>query len=468
MLPVLAAGLWLLAADTACSGFVRGTVSAAGEPPTHPLRVAFYHKDPVTLTYNWVKEVETDASTGSYMAEGLADGFYRVLALDPVGYYAMEVYDEAYLHSEATPVEVKSGLPLIDPVDFQVERGATITGRVQRVEGDGLAPLEGIIVGIEEVTDAQTMRLTGAFVGVATDSQGFYAIGLRPGIYTVDFWDYSPQPRWATQIFSNAIANEWATPVVLTNVGHEVADVGAVMQPGYVVSGVVSVPSGQAIENVAVSTEVFREETGQWGTVGSEETDAAGGFLINLPPGTYRMRFHDDSMLFEHEFWSNQASETNANAIVLTNSNVSGVDVQLDYTPLAKWAFSHNLQPFSDVEGWLREDADMDSFDNFHEFAFGTDPVDPKSGPPIKVGAVAENAVRVSALFHQNLSTAYWLEYELLQKTDLTSYVWLATPIWFQGLPATDPVTYIELSTNVPIIPDPRQFFRLRATIHPY
>jgi hypothetical protein len=104
MLAVLAAGLWLLVADTGWSGFVRGTVSAGGEPPTHSLRIAFYQKDPVTLTYNWVTEVETKASTGSYVAEGLDDGLYRVLALDPVGYYAMEVYNEAYIHSHACPV----------------------------------------------------------------------------------------------------------------------------------------------------------------------------------------------------------------------------------------------------------------------------------------------------------------------------------------------------------------------------
>lgn len=466
MLPVLAAGLWFLVANTAWSGFVRGTVSAAGQPPTHSLRVAFYHKDPVTLTYNWVTEVETDTSTGSYMAEGLADGFYRVLALDPVGYYAMKVYSEAYLHSEATPVEVKSGLPLHDPVDFQLERGATITGRVQRVEGDGLAPLEGITVTVEEVTDAETMQVKGAYAGVSTDAQGFYAIGLRPGIYCVDFWDYSSTPQWATQIYSNAIANEWATPVMLTNVGHKVTDVDAVMRRGYVISGSVTVPSGLPIGNVAVSTEVFQDETGKWGTVGSEATDAAGGFSINLPPGTYRIYFHDSSLLFERKFWNNQSSQTNTSAIVVTDSNVSEVNVQLEYTPLARWALSHNLDPLSNVEGWLGEDHDLDGYDNFHEFAFGTDPKNPRSGTPIEVNLVDGNVVRLSAFFQQNVSTAYWLQYELHQKTDLIPVVWLNTHLWFPSLAATDPVTYIQLSTNVPTVPDPSQFFRLRAKIY--
>lgn len=463
---VFAAVLCFTVVSSSFAGFIRGSVSAQGKLPTHSVRVAVYKKDPITLTYNWLMEVETEASTGAYIAASLDDGFYRVLVLDPVGYYAVKVFEESYLHSQATPIEVKSGLPQIDPVDFQVEQGATITGRVQSDEGEGPNSLEGITVTIEEVTDAETMQLKGAYVAVSTDAQGFYAIGLRPGIYCVDFWDYSSTPQWATQIYSNAIANEWATPVVLTNIGHKVTDVDAVMLRGFIISGSVTVPSGLPIGNVAVSTEVFQDETGKWGTVGSEETDAAGGFSINLPPGTYRMYFHDSSLLFERKFWNNQSSQTDASVIVVTDSNVSGINVQLEYTPLARWALSHSLDPFSNVEGWLGEDHDLDGYDNFHEFAFGTDPKNPRSGTPIEVNLVDGNVVRLSALFHQNVSTAYWLQYELHQKTNLIPVAWLNTPLWFSSLPATDPVTYIQLSTNLPTVPDPSQFFRLRAKIY--
>ena len=381
----------------------------------------------------------------------------------------MELYEDAYLHADATPVIVKNGLPEIDSVNFQVEQGAKITGRVQREDAGGLAPLEGIDVTIEGVTDTQSMQLTGAYAGVATDAQGFYAIGLRPGTYVVDFWDYSPQPQWATQIFSNVIANEWATPIVLTNAGHERSGVDAVMRPGFVVSGVVSDPSGQTTQNVAVSTEVFREDTGQWGSVGSEGTDMQGGFSINLPPGTYRMHFQDDSLLYEHESWKNQANPDNASAIEVTDSDIGDINVQLDYTPLARWAFDYGLNPFANVEGWRDNDPDSDGFDNFHEFAFGTDPTNAKSGLPIRVGpsAETESAVALSALFHQNVSTAYQMDYELLQTTDLASSNWTVIPIGLPPVPASDPLTYIELRTNVPTVQDPAQFFRLRTTIYP-
>ena len=465
----IAAALWLVTQTTGSAGFIRGTVSADGKPPIHSLRVAVHLKDPVTLIYGWVKEVATDASTGTYQVDGLVDGVYRVLVFDYEGNYAMGLYEDSYVHTDATPVVVTNGMPEIDPVNLQVEKGSKITGRVQREDVGELAPLQGITVTIEEVTDTESMQLTGAYVGVQTDAQGYYAIGLRPGIYVVGFWDYSPQPQWATQIFSNVVANEWATPIVLTNTGHERIGVDAVMQPGFVVSGVVSGPSGQTIQNVAVSTEVLRPETGEWGTVGSEGTDISGGFSINLPPGTYRMNFQDDSLLFEHEFWNDQTSNADANAIEVTASDIGDINVQLDYTPLARWAFSYGLDPFADVERWRDEDPDLDGFNNFHEFAFGTDPTDAKSGYPIRVGPSpeAENAVALSALFHQNVSTAYRLDYELLQKTDLASSSWVVTPIALPLVPASDPLTYIELSTNVPTTPDPCQFFRLRATINP-
>lgn len=464
----VAAIVWLACLSIGWSGVIRGTVSYGGLPPDHSLKVAIYLKDPITLLYDWVTEIQTDAATGSYAFAGLKDGVYRVLAFDPTGYYAMELYQDAYLHVDATPVEVIGGVAQIDPVDIQVELGATISGHVRTVVDGSPFPLEGVIVGIEEMTDTESMQLTGAFVGVATGPDGYFAIGLRPGIYTVDFWDYSPQPRWATQIFDNRIANEWATPIILTNTGHHVANVNAMMQPGYVVSGAVAKPDGTAIEHVAVAVEVFRQDTGEWGNVGSVTTDSAGRYSMNLPQGTYRMFFHDDSMLFEHEFWNDAPDNTHADAVVVTNSDVGGIDAWLEYTPLARWAFGHGLNPFADVEGWLGEDPDADKHINFHEFAFGTDPTDAASGVPIKVGPTTSNTVAISALFHQNLSTAYDFVYQLQYRTNLTTSDWTTEYVGFPTVPPSDPVSYIELGTNVPTSRDPHKFYRLRATINSY
>ena len=119
-----------------------------------------------------------------------------------------------------------------------------------------------------------------------------------------------------------------------------------------------------------------------------------------------------------------------------------------------------------------------DTYDNFQEFAVGTDPTNPSSGNPIQINPprrlpvgispLASNTVTFSALFHQNLSTAYWLQYELQYKTNLMTPGWASEYLGIPHVLPSDPVSYIELSTNVPTTPDPNKFYRLRATINTY
>jgi hypothetical protein len=446
------------------SSVIRGSITHNGLPINHSLEVQLWQLNPETLIYDNVGQTTYNPALGQYEFTNLGDGFYHVHVLDLTGVYAAEIYQDAYKEDEATTVKIEGGVTQIDPVDIALEPGATISGQVQ---GAG-APLAGIAVGVVEMTDPQDLQLTSGGFYINTDSSGEFKLGLRPGTYTVVFWDYSENPVWATQLFSNTIAHEWATPIVLASVGQHVTNVNATLQPGYEVSGQVTDTNGMALAGVFASFEVYDPNRGEWATTVSKRTGPDGFYAINFPPGEYRVKFEDDSLLYEQEYWFDAAEPNSATPINVVAASVSGIDAQLEYTPLARWAFGYGLNPFANVAGWLKDDPDSDGYDNSREFAFGTDPTDGSSGFEYLFGPVVSSTVSISALVETNLSTAYWLEYQLQQRSNLGSGSWIPSPITPTPVPGPSIPGYLRVGITVPTRPDPMLFFRTRATIHPY
>jgi hypothetical protein len=456
---------WLAGLGSGWSADIQGHVLSSGSPVGHALSIQLLKQNPNTLIYDYVADTSSNPTTGAYRLNGLADGFYHVQVLDLTGEYAAEIYEDVYREADATMIEIKNGVALIDPVDFEVQPGATVSGRVVAPDG---TPIPGLAVGIEETTDTETLQLAGASIGVGTDANGEFKVGLRPGVYTVAFWEPSDSPYWATQLFSNTIAHEWATPIVLASVGQHVSNVNATLQPGYEVSGQVRDTNGMALAGVFASFEVYDPNRGEWGTTVSKRTGPDGLYAINFTPGEYRVKFEEDSLLYEQEYWSDAAEPDNATPINVVAASVSGIDAQLEYTPLARWAFGYGLNPFANVAGWLKDDPDSDGYDNFREFAFGTDPTDASSGFEYLFGPVVNSTVSISGLVETNLSTAYWLEYQLQQRSSLGSGSWIPSPISPTPVPGPFPQGYLRVGITVPTSPDPMLFFRTRATMHPY
>ena len=467
--------VWSVGAGNCWSAIIKGTITHNEFPVGHALEVQLWQLNPETLIYDHVGQTSYDPATGQYEFKDLSDGSYLVYVLDLTGEFAAEIYQDAYRQDQATVVEIKDGVALIDPVDIAVQHGAMISGLVRDSSG---TPIPYIAVGIEEMRDLETMELVGGTFGVSTATNGGFKVGLRPGIYTVSFLDYSDNPYWATQQYSNTVAHQWATPIVLTSVGQSTININATLQPGYDISGTVTDKNGVKLAGVFASFEVYDPARMEWGTSVSKRTDENAFYSVNFPPGQYRVYFDENSRLYEQEYWSNAVLPASAASVNLSSSSVGGIDAQLEHTPLARWAFSYGLDPFADLEGWLNQDPDADTYDNFHEFAFGTDPTNPSSGNPIQINPPrrlpvgmspqASNTVTFSALFHQNLSTAYWLQYELQYKTNLLTPGWASEYLGIPHVLPSDPVSYIELRTNVPTTPDPNKFYRLRATINTY
>jgi len=141
----------------------------------------------------------TSGPDGSYIIHGLASGTYYVTA-QKVG-YSMES-----LHIQAIQPNAITGL------NFSLDRGAILSGHVY--QEDGTTPLEGARVSASGESDDNSSW---------TDSEGYYEILLKPGLYYVNtsadgygsvYYPNSNAQAGATQV--NVIAETGASGIDFT------------------------------------------------------------------------------------------------------------------------------------------------------------------------------------------------------------------------------------------------------------
>jgi hypothetical protein len=189
----------------------------------------------------------------------------------------------------------------------------SISGRVVGA-GDG-TPISGICVS----TDTGSSGVTGV--------DGTYVLtGLETGTYRVRFSDCSPQPRYRTQWYLQADRQESATPVEVTDgVDPPLDDVA--LDDGVVVSGTVTA-GGAPLADASVDV----NPTGS-GVSTSAKTDADGHYATEpLPPGDYRVRFHDGFGAWATQYWNAKPSWNAADTLHLAETDIpsrAGIDADL-------------------------------------------------------------------------------------------------------------------------------------------
>ena len=238
-----------------------------------------------------VQALSLDDYRGTISATTAADGTYTITSLRP-GQYCVraaihidvalgaEVYQNQDSCQDATPVAV--GSTVVPNIDLALDQGGAIAGTITTT---GAAPFPNALIRIRTFDQndsygwhAETLSLAGGVYELA---------GLPAGQYCVTVEDYF-QIGWATEAYPNATScTVGASPVVVTR--GATTPVNVELSHGGSIGGVVTVPAGQDVTKVQIST---------WGPNGQEPyeyPDATGKFTVPaLTPGGYCQRFRSD------------------------------------------------------------------------------------------------------------------------------------------------------------------------------
>jgi hypothetical protein len=132
-----------------------------------------------------VARAKTDAE-GNYRMTGIAPGRYKVLPFSPT--YVVEGLS-VYEYPPGKSLNLTAG-ESVEGIDFRLERGGVITGRVTDADGQPVIAESVSVVPVRNMNDPQqqTQILRGPFDvrDYSTDDRGVYRIyGLLPGTYHV-------------------------------------------------------------------------------------------------------------------------------------------------------------------------------------------------------------------------------------------------------------------------------------------
>lgn len=268
--PVTVASLSTANFSLVPGGALAGQVTDAGGMP-----VAGRSVDIFDANDQFVATAATDAN-GSF-ARGLAPGRYKVRVNGGRSGLATTYFAAAPVRNAATPVEVTSGTTTTG-INVQLAPGGRILGRV-------IAAATGNPVNQAQVLVDDIPR--GFLTATRTDSAGNYVLNLAPGNYRVRV--RAPGTNLAPQfhhVVGSLMVSAASTPVTVM-AGADTTNVDFHLSAGGTLTGrVVSAVDGTPLAGVTVTTSEFSN----FGFVDNTSTRFDGTYVLNLPPGDYKVR----------------------------------------------------------------------------------------------------------------------------------------------------------------------------------
>lgn len=274
----------------------------------------------------------TDAWEERGSASTTADGSYTISEL-AAGEYYLKAEFPPYLTTwwpnrredwQASPVDLQ-GQTTVTGIDFQLEPGGTITGRVTAAA----APLEGA-----EVSALLWDEECGCFDSINsgyTDDSGDYAIGELPsGMYTLRF-EAPSESGFVDEWWNDKPYEEVADTFPLGS-GGSVSSKDADLALGATITGTVTGADGSPVSEVDVVPYLWDEAAGAYRTVGGDAgPDEDGRFTITgVPEGWYTVQFNAYDDYHATEWWNDQPHQALADRFeARAGSPVEGIDAQL-------------------------------------------------------------------------------------------------------------------------------------------
>jgi hypothetical protein len=214
-------------------------------------------------------------------------------------------------------------------IDAALTRGFFIRGHVSRLDG---TPIEGLHANANDGL-APCCRF---IIGAQTNSNGDYAILVRPGTYKVLFFSRAPflaadGVTYVDQVWNGAPSFDRGSPIVVSNA--DVGGINAVMRRTVIVSGHVTDSSGlHPVSGLEISAQDGTQPCCQF--LNGTQTDAAGAYSLYVPQGsTVKVEFGVFSGTppgtdLIGQWWNNEPTFDTADRIEAT-ADVPNIDARL-------------------------------------------------------------------------------------------------------------------------------------------
>lgn len=286
----------------ATGGRFKGTVSNIDNSGIKGARVDIFDFN----TNVWVNNGLTDIN-GEYNVN-VPSGVYRIKITAPVG-------------SDFIDEDLKAPVKIAAPNEI-------------RIAGVVLSEGRGLVIGVAR--DSKGLRLegikvdafdfdTGEPVGFGiTDSNGNYSLSLPPGQFRVKTSSRGSGKVFADKFFNNAVVWGDASAVNVSKDIIRTADF--VLDKAACVSGIVR--NAKDLTPLAgIEVHIFQSDTAVW--FNSDKTDSNGSYSVCVPDGVYRIWAADKRADFKPQFFNITESFDNAKRIVVSGSDISGVNFEL-------------------------------------------------------------------------------------------------------------------------------------------
>jgi hypothetical protein len=272
-------------------------------------------------------QVQASASSGpNFWAEetSVSNGLYRVLA--PAGSYTLMFVDptSAYLSGyysiggfttvlgSATSITV--GSSDVSGINLQLGKGHFIRGTVTTP-----------VVGYSFTSLKVTAYGTGYTGDTTANPDGTYALDVPAGSYTVAFSDASG--TYLNGYYSSGGFTTVPGSATGITVGtSDVIGINVTLVRGWFISGTVTGPGGTPLSNIEVDT---------GSTFAGTTTRVDGTYSLQVPSGTFTVRFYDYSGTYYTGYYSSGGFTValgSATPITVGTSNVTGINVQMTAT----------------------------------------------------------------------------------------------------------------------------------------
>jgi 5-hydroxyisourate hydrolase-like protein (transthyretin family) len=298
------------------AGQITGTVTADGSGTPLPfISVTLYRWNEVGLSWSYTSSVSSNLS-GSYTAQGLVPGDYRITFYDFAGNYLGESYNDKATFDLADSLAVAAGA-VLNGINAALAVASRIDGTVTE-EGTG-TPLPDVSVYAYRVNPGNMLQYASS---ATTNASGNYSVGgLSAGTYRIEFVEEGG--LHLREVYQNVadLSNGTDIPVAAAST---TPGVDAALAAGGRISGMVSsAVNSQPLAGIDMN--FYRFDGAGWPYQGYATTDSAGNYTSSaMPAGQYRVEFADWSSQYRSEYYDNVTNFDDAASVTVDLLQTTG------------------------------------------------------------------------------------------------------------------------------------------------